>query len=79
VTASLSNDSPNTTMLRTSSTHSSSNKANTATGSTAEIKAPNNRAGRSFRLSSSKIPVFPTRYREPPVTITGRQTKECQT
>lgn len=41
VTASLSNDSPNTTMYKISLTCISSNTASTATGSTADISAPN--------------------------------------
>lgn len=43
VTASLTSDSPNTMMKSVSLTWTSSNTASTATGSTAEIKAPNSR------------------------------------
>lgn len=59
VSASLSRDSPNTTMYKTSSTWISSKTASTATGSTAEMRAEKRNIS-SIGVSHSNRPVRPT-------------------
>lgn len=66
VTASLSKDSPKTTMYKISFTCISSNTANTATGSTADIRAAN-RNNSKTDVSPSKNPIALTSHKDPPV------------
>jgi len=67
VTASLSRDSPKTTMYNTSSTWISSKTASTATGSTADMRAEKRNIS-SIGVSHANRPVSPTAHRDMPGT-----------
>ncbi len=66
VTASFNKDSPNTTMYNISLTWISSNTANTATGSTAEIRDENRNISKTG-VSTPKTPSKPHPHKEAPV------------